>query len=139
VATGNYITMSGHGDTGERGGPRGNLYVIIEEAPHDVFERHGNDILMDLPLTITQLVMGTKIEVPTLEGKVLLRVPSGTPSHKIFRVKGRGIPRLNSYGEGDQLVRVYAWVPKKVSSAEKQILKDLDKTLAEKLPLPGSD
>jgi molecular chaperone DnaJ len=139
VATGNYITMSGHGDAGERGGPRGNLYVIIEEAPHEVFERHGNDILMDLPLTITQLVMGTKIKVPTLEGKVLLRVPPGTPSHKIFRVKGRGIPRLNSYGTGDQLVRVHAWVPKKVSAAEKQILKDLDETLAEKLPPPGSD
>jgi molecular chaperone DnaJ len=139
VATGNYITVSGHGDAGERGGPRGNLYVIIEERPHEIFERHGNDILMDMPLTITQLVMGTKIQVPTLEGKVLLRVPAGTPSHKIFRLKGKGIPRLNSYGTGDQLVRVYAWVPQKVSAAEKQLLKDLDKSLAEKLPLPGAD
>jgi molecular chaperone DnaJ len=138
VATGNYITVSGHGDAGERGGPRGNLYVIIEESEHDIFERHGNDILMDLPLTIGQLTMGTKTEVPTLDGKVLLRVPPGTPSHKIFRLKGKGIPRLNSYGKGDQLVRVYAWVPDKTSASEKELLKKLDETLSKKLPGPGS-
>ena len=138
VATGNYITVSGHGDAGERGGPRGNLYVIIEEAPNKTFERHGNDILMDLPLTITQLSLGTKIEVPTLDSNVLLRVPSGTPSHKIFRLKGKGIPRLNSYGKGDQLVRVYAWVPEKPTDEEKKLLKELDRTLGKKLPPPGS-
>jgi molecular chaperone DnaJ len=138
VASGNYITVSGHGDAGERGGPRGGLYVIIEEAPHELFERHGNDILMDLPLTITQLAMGTKIEVPTLEGKVLLKVPAGTPSHKIFRLKNKGIPRLHSYGKGDQLVRVYAWVPSRLSDSEKQLLKDLEKSLGKKLPTPGT-
>jgi molecular chaperone DnaJ len=138
VSSGNYITVSGHGDAGERGGPRGSLYVIIEETPHEIFERHGNDILMDLPLTITQLVLGTKMEVPTLDGKVLLRVPAGTPSHKIFRLKGKGIPRLHSYGQGDQLVRVHAWVPEKLTSQEKQLLKDLDKSLGKKLPRPGT-
>ena len=138
VATGNYITVSGHGDAGERGGPRGNLYVIIEESPHDLFERHGHDVLMDLPLTITQLAMGTKIEVPTLDGKVLLKVPGGTPSHKIFRLKGKGIPRLNSYGRGDQLVRVFAWIPDKLSDSEKKLLKELEKTLGKKLPAAGS-
>ncbi|MDH3216260.1 MAG: molecular chaperone DnaJ [Candidatus Krumholzibacteria bacterium] len=137
VASGNYITVSGHGDAGERGGARGNLYVIIEEQPDKLFERHGNDVLMDLPLTITQLTMGTKIEVPTIDGKVLLRVPAGTPSHKIFRLKGKGIPRLNSYGKGDQLVRVYAWVPDKLTDGEKQLLKELDKTFGKKLPPPA--
>jgi molecular chaperone DnaJ len=139
VATGNYITVSGHGDAGERGGPRGNLYVIIDEIPHRIFERHGNDVLMDLPLTFTQLAMGTKTEVPTLDGTVVFKVPPGTPSHKIFRLKGRGIPRLNSYGKGDQLVRVYAWVPTTLSDAEKKLLLDLDKSLSRKLPEPGSD
>ncbi len=138
VATGNYITVSGHGDAGERGGPPGNLYVIIDETPHSTFERHGNDVLMDLPLTITQLAVGTKIEVPTLDGKVLIKVPPGTPSHKIFRIKGRGIPRLNSYGKGDQLVRVYSWVPTSLSEAEKKLLEELDKSLSKKLPGPGS-
>lgn len=138
VASGNYITVSGHGDAGERGGPRGNLYVIIEEAPHKMFERHGNDILMDLPLSISQLALGTKIEVPTLDGSVLLKVPAGTPSHKIFRLKGKGIPRLNSYGKGDELVRVFAWVPEKLSDAEKKLLKELEKTLGKKKPPPGT-
>ena len=137
VSSGNYITISGRGDAGERSGPRGNLYVIIEEAEDDLFERHGNDILMDLPLTFTQLAMGTRMEVPTLDGKVLLKVPAGTPSHKIFRLKGKGIPRLNSYGKGDQMVRVVAWVPTNLSKQEKELLKELDKTLAKKRPHPG--
>jgi molecular chaperone DnaJ len=138
VATGNYITVSGHGDAGERGGPRGNLYVIIEEIAHALFERHGNDVLMDLPLTITQLAMGTKTEVPTLDGKVVFKVPPGTPSHKVFRLKGKGIPRLNRYGKGDQLVRVHVWVPANLTDTEKKLLQDLDKSLSEKLPEPGS-
>ena len=139
VATGNYITVSGHGDAGERGGPRGSLYVIIEEEEHDIFERHGNDILMDMPLTIAQLTLGTKIEVPTLDNKVILRVPAGTPSHKIFRLKSKGIPRLNSYGRGDQLVRVFAWVPEKPTAEEKELLKKLDKLLGKKVPPPGKN
>ncbi|MEJ2722761.1 MAG: molecular chaperone DnaJ [bacterium] len=137
VASGNYITISGGGDAGERGGPKGNLYVIIEERPHDLFERHGNDILMDLPSTISQLALGTRIEVPTLSGKVLLKIPPGTPSHKIFRLKGKGIPRLNSYGKGDQLVRVVAWVPDKLTKEERGLLEELDKTLSKKVPKPG--
>jgi molecular chaperone DnaJ len=137
VAVGNYITVSGGGDAGERGGPKGNLYVIIDELEHDLFERHGNDIVMDLPLTVTQLTLGTKAEVPTLDGHVLLKVPAGTPSHKVFRLKGKGIPRLNSYGSGDQLVRVIAWIPRKVSSEEKKLLDNLEKTLGSKVPRPG--
>jgi molecular chaperone DnaJ len=75
--------------------------------------------------------------VPTLSGKVLLKVPAGTPSHKIFRLKGKGIPRLNSYGRGDQLVRVVAWVPDKLSKREKELLEELDKSLEKKVPKPG--
>jgi molecular chaperone DnaJ len=126
--------VSGGGDVGPQSGPAGDLYVIIEEAPHDLFERHGNDVLIDLPLTYTQLALGTKLEVPTLEGKVILKVPAGTQSHKIFRMKGKGIPRLNSYGHGDQMVRVVAWVPKKVNKQEEELLKELDKTLGARAP-----
>jgi molecular chaperone DnaJ len=136
VASGNYITISGGGDVGERGGPPGNLYVVIEETDHALFERHGNDILVDLPLTISQLALGTKIEVPTLDGKVLLKVPAGTPSHKIFRLKGKGISRLNSYGQGDELVRVIAWVPDRLSKEEERLFEELHKSLASKLPGP---
>ena len=75
--------------------------------------------------------------MPTLEGKALLKVPAGTPSHKIFRMKGKGIPRLNSYGKGDQLVRVVAWVPAKVNKKETELLKELDRSLSDRVPKPG--
>jgi molecular chaperone DnaJ len=137
VASGNYITISRGGDMGERGGPPGDLYVIIEEKEDPLFERHGNDVLIDLPLTYTQLVLGTRLEVPTLGGKVMLKVPPGTPSHKIFRMKNKGIPRLNSYGKGDQLVRVVAWIPDKVNKRESELLKELEESIAERLPKVG--
>jgi molecular chaperone DnaJ len=134
VSEGNYITVSGGGDAGERGGPAGDLYVVIEEKAHSRFQRHGNDVLLDVPMTFSQLALGTKREVSTLDGKVLLKVPPGTPSHKVFRMKGKGIPRLNRYGRGDQLVRVIAWVPEKLSKKESDLLQELDKTLSEKVP-----
>lgn len=137
VSSGNYVTISGGGDAGERGGPKGNLYVIIEEVPHPLFERHGNDVLMDLPLTVSQLALGTKVEAPTLSGNVLLKVPPGTPSHKVFRLRGKGIPRLNSYGRGDQLVRVVAWIPDRLTKEEKKLFEELERTLAQKAPRPG--
>ncbi len=134
VATGNYITVRGGGDAAGRGGVNGDLFVVIEEEADDRFTRHGNDVLVDVPLTYPQLALGTKLEVPTLEGKVLLRIPAGTPSHKIFRIKGKGIPRLNGYGRGDQLVRAVAWVPDKVSKKEEELLKELDKSLSPRAP-----
>jgi molecular chaperone DnaJ len=134
VVSGNYITVRGHGDAAGRGGHGGDLYVVIEEEEDDRFVRHDNDVRIDIPLTYTQLALGTKLEVPTLEGKVLLRVPAGTPSHKILRLKGKGIPRLNAHGRGDQLVRVVAWVPDKVSKKEEELLKELEKALAGRAP-----
>jgi len=134
VASGNYIPVRSGGDVGDRRGPAGDLYVIIEEEEDPLFERHGNDVLIDQPLTFSQLTLGTKLKVPTLDSSVMLKVPAGTPSHKIFRMKGKGIPRLNSYGQGDQLVRVVAWVPQKVNKEETELLKELDKTMSERLP-----
>jgi len=134
VAAGNYITVRGGGDAAGRGGANGDLYVVIEEEADERFQRHGNDVLVDVQLTYPQLQLGTKLEVPTLEGKVLLKVPVGTPSHKVFRIKGKGIPRLNGYGRGDQLVRVIAWVPDKVTKKEEELLKELDKTLSPRAP-----
>ena len=134
VASGNYITVRGGGDMLGRGGRPGDLYVVIDELEDDRFVRHGNDVLMDLPLTYTQLALGAKLEVPTLDGQVLLRVPSGTASHKVFRLKGKGIPRLDGYGRGDQLVRVMAWVPEKVNKKEEELLRELDKSLSSRAP-----
>lgn len=134
VASGNYITVRGGGDGAGRGGVNGDLYVVIEEETGGRFARHGNDVLIDLPLTYPQLALGTKLEVPTLDGKVLLKIPAGTPSHKVFRIKGKGIPRLNGYGRGDELVRVVAWVPEKLSKKEEELLKELEKSLAARAP-----
>jgi molecular chaperone DnaJ len=137
VASGNYINVRGGGDVGERGAASGDLYVIIEETQDDLFERHGNDVLIDLPLTYTQLTLGTRVEIPTLDGKVAFKVPAGTPSNKIFRMKGKGIARLNSYGRGDQLVRVVVWVPENVSKEEARLLRELDKSLSPRAPKVG--
>jgi molecular chaperone DnaJ len=134
VAAGNYITVRGGGDAMGRGGRSGDLYVVIDEEEEDRFSRQGNDVLINVPLTYTQLALGAKLEVPTLDGKVLLRVPAGTPSHKVFRLKGKGIPRLDGRGRGDQLVRVVAWVPDKVSKKEEELLKELDKSLSGRAP-----
>ena len=134
VASGNYITVRGGGDALGRGGRPGDLYVVIEEEEDERFTRHGSDVLIDLPLTYTQLALGARLEVPTIDGKVLLRVPGGTASHKVFRLKGKGIPRLDGYGRGDQMVRVVAWVPEKVSKKEEELLKELDKTLSTRAP-----
>jgi len=134
VASGNYITVRGGGDQLGRGGRPGDLYVVIEEDEDERFTRHGNDVLIELPLTYPQLALGAKLEVPTLDGKVLLKVPAGTASHKVFRLKGKGIPRLDGYGRGDELVRVVAWVPDKVSKKEEELLKELDKSLSARSP-----
>lgn len=134
VASGNYITVRGGGDAAGRGGSSGDLFVVIEEEADERFTRHGNDVLIDIPLTYSQLALGTKLEIPTLDGKVLLRVPAGTPSHKVFRIKGKGIPRLNGYGRGDQLVRAVAWVPDKVTKKEEDLLKELEKSLGTRAP-----
>ncbi len=134
VAEGNYITVRGGGDSGPRGGRNGDLFVIVEEKDDENFTRHGNDVVVDVPLTYTQLALGTKMEIPTLTGKAALKVPAGTPVNKLFRMKGKGIPHLNGYGKGDQLVRVTVWVPEKVSKQEEKLLKELDDHLAKRAP-----
>jgi molecular chaperone DnaJ len=134
ITSGNYITVRGKGDDAGRGGASGDLYVVIEELEDERFVRHGNDVLIDIPLTYTQLALGTRIEVPTIDGRVMLRVPPGTPSHKILRLKSKGITRLHGHGRGDQLVRVVAWVPDKVNKKEEELLKELEKSLAGRAP-----
>lgn len=137
VSTGNYMELAGKGDAGEAGSPAGDLRVVFEVEENDKFERHGDDLLIDVPLSPVDLILGTKVEVPTLEGKVSLRIPAGTQSHKIFRMRGKGIPHVNRPGNGDQLVRVLAWTPEKLDKDLKRKLEDLRKELAERVPAPG--
>ncbi len=127
VASGNYLTVRGKGDSGIKGGPAGDIIVFIEEKDDNQFERHGDDILYELNVSITQAALGDDIPIPTLQGKAKLRIDPGTQSGKILRMKGRGIPHLNGHGKGDQLVKVIVWTPEKVSKPVKKLFEELAK------------
>ncbi len=137
VSTGNYMEMPGRGDAGRQGSPSGDLRVVMEVAEDPVFERHGDDILVDVPISPLDLMLGVKIEVPTLDGRVALKVPAGTHSHKIFRLRGKGMPRLNSDRRGDQLVRVLAWTVQDLETEERERLESVRERLAARVPPPG--
>jgi molecular chaperone DnaJ len=136
VSTGNYIPIPGKGDAGPQGGPAGDLIVLIEEKPHDLFERHGDDIVCDVPIPFTTAALGGKIEVPTLGGSARLDIPAGTQSHRVFRLRGQGIPHVRSARRGDQLVRVRVWTPSKLSRDEKLLMEKLAEVQGE-TPQPG--
>ncbi len=125
IAEGQYINLRQQGNVGPRGGPRGDVIVIVEEKKHPDFERHGDDVIYHLKLTIPQAVLGDEIKVPTLDGKATISVPPGTQSEKILRMKGKGIPHLNSHGAGDQLIKVHVWIPTKLNNKEKDAFKSL--------------
>ncbi|MFZ9595203.1 MAG: molecular chaperone DnaJ [Bdellovibrionia bacterium] len=123
VDTGQRLKLSREGEAGERGGPPGDLYVVINVLPHDFFTRDEADIICEVPITFTHAALGEEIEVPTLEGKVKLKIPPGTQSHRILRLKNKGLAKLGSYGRGDQLVRIIVEVPTKLSSEQRDLLK----------------
>ena len=134
AADGNYLPLRGQGNIGLRGGPAGDILVYIEEKAHPLFTRHGDDLLVGISVSYAQAVLGCKIEVPMLSGKAELSIPSGTPSGKVFRMRGKGLPRLNSGGSGDELIRVEVWMPQKLSSEEKKLLKQLEELQKNKVP-----
>jgi len=136
VTEGNYLTVKGQGDVGQRGGPAGDVYVVIEEKEHELFERHGDDLLLHVPISFADLALGAKVQVPTIDGKVSLKVPAGTQSHKIFRMRGKGIAHLHGPGRGDQLVRVIAWTPPSVSGSARKLFEQLREE-GPQVPPPG--
>ncbi len=125
VAEGQYLTLRNAGNVGPNGGPSGDVIVVIEESPHEYFERHGDDIVYNLQLGFTQAALGEEVEVPTLNGKARIQIAAGTQGGKILRMKGKGLPHLNSYGSGDQLIRVFVWTPTKLNAKSKEMLKQL--------------
>jgi molecular chaperone DnaJ len=136
VTSGNYIPMRGLGDAGRRGGPSGDLYVVIEEQEDEIFQRVGDDIITDVHITYSQAVLGTRLEVPTLNGKAALKIPAGTQSHRIFRMRAKGLGRLNGGGVGDELVRVVVHTPESPSHRERELLEKLQEAQDGKLPPP---
>jgi molecular chaperone DnaJ len=137
VSSGNYMELQGKGDAGGNGAPAGHLRVVFEVKEHPLFTRHGDDLLIDLPLSPIDLMLGTKVEVPTLDGKVALKIPPGTQSHKIFRMRKKGVPHVNRPGVGDQLVRVLAWTPADLDKGLRLKLEAVREELAAKAPAPG--
>ncbi len=124
IDDGQTISLRGEGEQGLRGGPTGDLYISIKVRPHPLFQRQGNDVICEMPITFTQAALGAELEVPTLDGKVKYSMPEATQTGTIFRIKGKGIPYLRGNGRGDQYVKVNIEVPKRLNERQKAILKE---------------
>ncbi|MCC3372774.1 molecular chaperone DnaJ [Cohnella sp. REN36] len=124
VDDGSQLRVSGEGEGGQRGGPPGDLYIVLRVKAHDFFERDGDDIYCEVPLTFTQAALGDEIEIPTLNEKVKLKIPAGTQTGTYFRLKGKGVPKLRGYGQGDQHVKVTIVTPTNLSDEQKDLLRD---------------
>jgi molecular chaperone DnaJ len=125
VGEGMQLNVSGKGNTGRRGGINGDLLVLINEENHPDLIRDGNNLVYNLFLSFPEITLGTTAEIPTVEGKVKVKIDAGTQPEKILRLRGKGIPDVNGYGKGDLLVRVHVWIPKKLNAEEKKILEKL--------------
>jgi len=138
VDDGTQIRLNGEGDAGNRGGPPGNLYVTLSVQKHMLFRRDRDIIVYDLPVNFAQAALGDEVEVPTVDGSVMLKVPAGSQHGKVFRLKGRGVPHLRDPGRGDQLVKLYVVTPQSLDAKQKKLFKDLEKTLG-KAALPNEE
>lgn len=137
VSNGNFIPLRGMGDVGPRGGPAGDLIVLIEEKPHPLFDRDGDDLRLDVPISFATAALGGKVELPTLDGTpAIVEVAAGTQTGRIVRVRGKGLPGLRG-GHGDVLARLIVWVPAKLSAAERRQLEELGRGEGMKPPRPG--
>ena len=126
VEDGTRIRYAGLGEAGAFGGPTGDLYVVLHVKEHAFFEREGNDLYCVVPISFPQAALGTEIRVPTLEGEHLLKIPEGTQSGTSFRIRGKGVPVLNSHGKGDLFVEVRAQTPGKLNKRQRELLQELD-------------
>jgi molecular chaperone DnaJ len=128
VHDGTQMRVSGEGEPGHNGGPRGDLYCIIRVTPHPFFSRSDDDLVCDVPISFSQAALGTRIEVPNLKATAVLRIPAGTQTGKVFRLRNQGMPSVYGHGRGDLLVRVTIETPKKLTPKQTEILKEFAKT-----------
>jgi len=120
------MSIRGEGNLGSKGGPRGDVYVVVSVMSHEIFKRDGDDVFCEIPITFTQAALGADIVVPTLDGKISITVSPGTQSGKQYRLKNKGFPVLNGYGKGNQYVRVKVEVPKNLNAKQKELLKQFE-------------
>jgi len=138
VSEGMQLSMSGKGNAAPRGGVPGDLIILIEEIPHETLKRDGNNIIYDLYINFVDAALGTSVEVPTIDGKAKIKIEPGTQGGKILRLKGKGVPEVNSYHRGDQLVHINIWTPKALSKDERDLLEKLQSSPNFK-PNPGKN
>jgi molecular chaperone DnaJ len=127
VKDGTRITLKGKGEAGQNGGPAGDLIVVTRVSESPIYERRGDNLVVEVPVTYAQAALGDKVEVPTPDGPVALKIPAGSEDGKLLRIKGRGAPKLNGSGKGDVLARVRIQVPKRVNKKERELLEELKK------------
>ena len=140
VDNGNRIRISGEGEPGGPGGINGDLFVEVVVKPHDIFERDGADLYMDVPISFPDAALGTKIEIPTLDGRVNLSIPEGTQSGKMFRLTGKGVTPIRSSMRGDLYCRVKVETPVKLSGKQKQLIEELRASMSgDSKNSPGTD
>lgn len=128
VQEGMQLNVTGRGNAGERGGSPGDLIVLIEEEAHAQLHRDGLNVAYDLYISIPDAIFGANVEVPTIDGRAKIKIPAGTQSGKIFRLKGKGFPAVNSYEKGDQLIHINVWTPQHLTSEEKQMIEKIQKS-----------
>jgi molecular chaperone DnaJ len=124
VETGNRLKLSGEGGQGSKGGANGDLYVAISVRPHPIFAREANDVICEIPVSFPQAALGCEIDIPTLDGRISMKIPEGTQSGKVFRLRDKGIPVLQGYGRGDQLVVVKVETPVRLNKKQRELLEE---------------
>ncbi len=127
VSEGQYIRLRGQGNRGKRRGTNGDILVLVHEREHKIFERNDANLICEYPISFSQAALGSEILCPTLSGKVKMKIPSGTQSGKVFRLRSQGLPHVNSVYHGDLYVKVLVITPTKLNSEEKELLKKLGK------------
>ncbi len=137
VSEGQYIRLRGQGNIGKRNGSNGDILVLIHEKEHDIFERQDADLICEFPISFSQAALGSEILCPTLSGKVKIKIPAGTQSGKVFRLRSQGLPHVNSVYHGDLYVKILIITPTRLNSQEKELFKELGKFDSEKKLKPG--
>jgi len=137
VTTGNYIPLRGLGDAGPRGGPPGDLIAHIEEIEHPTFARDGDDLVLEVPISVSRAALGGKVEVPTLGGKAKIEIPAGIQSGQVLRLRGKGLKSLQRSGSGDLLVRILVHTPTRLSDRARRLLNELEELPESTVPRPG--
>ena len=138
VDNGSRLKLRSEGEAGFGGGPAGDLYVVVHVKEHPLFVRQENDIVIEVPVSFPQAALGAEIDVPTLDGKLKLKVPAGTQAGKVIRLKGKGVVDLHGYGRGDQLVRIVVETPRRLTARQRELLEEFARLSGEDVNHPLS-